>query len=197
MFRSMQPAVHDRPTNYSAAGHGFASAAAARHAMLGSFFLPRTDGRHGFSMIDAVVTILILGIISAVTVPRMAESLERYRLRSAATVLAEQIVYVRRQAIVNGRDLNVQLSSRPASMRCDQLPMPNRVGENYAVDLADAYQIQRMSWSGLDGTNLRFDRHGNAYDDGVRLDTWSIQLEISSAIATLTLSANDTEIEVQ
>jgi Tfp pilus assembly protein FimT len=174
MFRSLQLAGFNRSENDEA-----------------------TLKRRGFSMIDTIVTVLLLGIMSAVTVPRMSESLERYRLRSAANVLAEQLEYLRRQAIVRGHDLTVELRSRPASVRCSQISMPNRVGVSFVVDLEDSYQIQKMAWSGFDGTELRFDRHGNAFSGAMRIESWSIQIRNASAIATLAITANDTQVTVQ
>jgi prepilin-type N-terminal cleavage/methylation domain-containing protein len=59
--------------------------------------------RHGISLIEITIVILLLGILAAVASPRFADSLQSGKLISAANQIAGHIDYVRRAAINEGK----------------------------------------------------------------------------------------------
>lgn len=156
----------------------------------------RRAARQGITLVDMVVTMLILSIVSAVTVPRMTESFQRHRLQSAASVLSGHLNYLKRQAIIRGQTLTVQLSSQPPAIACSQISMPNQPGRPYALDLATEFQIGELSWDGADGTEIRFDRHGDTRDSLTNIDNWSITLVSSNSSAHLAISPNAIDVTV-
>jgi len=152
--------------------------------------------RPGITLIDLIVTILIIGIVSAVTLPRMAESYQRHYLQSAAAMLSGHLSYLKRQAIIRGRSLTVQLSSSPPIIACSQVAMPNQPGQSYKLDLATEFQLTEMSWDGIVGPEIRFDRHGHTYSSEGRIETWSIRLKSANSSALLAISPDHIDVTV-
>lgn len=159
-------------------------------------YLSGHNFRPGVTLVDMVVAVLILSIVSAVTVPRMAETLDRYKLRSAATVLASHLDYLRRQAIIRGQDLTVQLGDQPPILRCSQIAMPNQPGSRFELNLADEFQISAISLDGVEGDEIRFDRHGYSFDSQGAIDNWSVILNSPSADNRFVVSQTGTEFTV-
>ena len=62
---------------------------------------PRTSS--GFSLIEIIIVIVILGVISALAIPAMNGLTPKYRLRAAARILAGQINEVRSNAGVTAK----------------------------------------------------------------------------------------------
>ena len=138
-------------------------------------------------MIDMVVAILLLSILSAVTAPRMTEVLARHRLESAGYMAAASVNYLKDRALIEGRDITATFTSKPPGLVCDQVPMPNQPGQTFTLDLSTEATISNVSYSGITGTTLRFDRFGDLYDAAGRVTHFSISLANSKATTTITL----------
>jgi type IV fimbrial biogenesis protein FimT len=61
----------------------------------------------GFTLLELMVTLSVLAILASLGVPAMQEMLERNRLKSAARALAEDLQWVRSEAIRRNRDLHL------------------------------------------------------------------------------------------
>lgn len=71
----------------------------------------RNSGR-GFSLVELIVTIVILSIIAAVAVARSSNTYQS-RQRAAASVIASDLRYIRQQAVATGRQTWAKIT--PAS----------------------------------------------------------------------------------
>ena len=61
----------------------------------------------GFTLLELMITLSVLAILASLGVPAMQEMLERNRLKSAAQALAEDLQWVRGEAIRRNRDLHL------------------------------------------------------------------------------------------
>lgn len=153
--------------------------------------------RSAITMIDMIVTILLISIVSALTIPRMSETLDRHRLESSAHSLVHHIEYLRKRAIVSGTELTFRLLTNPPGIECTQLPMPNQPGETFWVDLSAGGIVSGLSASELSSRIIRIDRFGEFYDASGKLDQWGIQLSIPQASADIQFVGKNASIELE
>lgn len=155
------------------------------------------SGRFGGTMIDMIVTILLMSIVSAVTVPRMTEVLAMHRLEATAYELVGGVNYLKDRAVIEGRDLVAQFTAEPPGMRCDQVAMPNRPGQTFALNLTSETNLSGFTYSGFTGNSLRFDRFGDIHDSAGRVNNCSISLSSAKAIATITIHQGNATVVTQ
>ena len=121
-------------------------------------------GRAGFTLIEAVLGLVVLGILLALAIPRIDNGLRRARLQSAGAELTTAHFLARTSAMRYGR---------PAELHIDA---PNgrfwvQVDTSIAGGTSDTVgAIHRMSSAGITVTSTRailcFDRRGLAYTAG-------------------------------
>ncbi|HSO83286.1 GspH/FimT family pseudopilin [Thiocapsa sp.] len=61
----------------------------------------------GFTLLELMITLSVLAILASLGVPAMQDMLERNRLKSAAQALAEDLQWLRGEAIRRNRDLHL------------------------------------------------------------------------------------------
>jgi type IV fimbrial biogenesis protein FimT len=74
-----------------------------------AMILPTTPStaRHGFTLVELMITVVVLAVLAAIAVPSMREFIARQRVESIAKELATDLRYLRTQAIQ--RQLPVQI----------------------------------------------------------------------------------------
>lgn len=76
--------------------------------------VPFRQSQRGFSLIDMVVVVSLIGIISAMTVPSMMASLDAMRLGQAARGVERELQVAKARAVGKGRAVRVRFNC-PAS----------------------------------------------------------------------------------
>lgn len=71
----------------------------------------------GFTMIELLITVVILAVLAAIAVPSMREFIARQRVESIAKELATDLRYLRTQAIQRRRDVQIRFGSN-TDMTC-------------------------------------------------------------------------------
>ena len=68
----------------------------------------------GFTLIELVISILILGIVAAVATPSFAEAMISYRIEAAAKRIVADFNYARQQAITKSDTVTIEFFESPS-----------------------------------------------------------------------------------
>jgi Tfp pilus assembly protein FimT len=92
--------------------------------------------RRGLTLIDMVVTVLVVGILAAAAVPRFAGALHIYRVDAAAKRLVSDLTLARDQAIATSVTRTVSFDSQGTVYTLNGVADPDRPSRTYSVSLA-------------------------------------------------------------
>lgn len=92
--------------------------------------------RQGFSLLDMVLTVLILGIVSAVASPRLASTVQFYYVDAAARRIEADINYVQSSARLTNSVCTLTFAAGTPTYTTTNVSHIDNSGRNYAVDLA-------------------------------------------------------------
>jgi prepilin-type N-terminal cleavage/methylation domain-containing protein len=59
-----------------------------------------TDRRHGFTLIETIIVLVVIGIVFGVLIPRIERLSPKYAMRAAARELTSNLEYVRSTAVI-------------------------------------------------------------------------------------------------
>ena len=91
--------------------------------------------RRGLTFLDMVIVVMILGLLAAVSMPRLASVQRQNRLRSAALTMVEHLRLARETAVAQGTPVTVVFTPSEATYQAPQVDDPERPGEFLQVDL--------------------------------------------------------------
>lgn len=148
--------------------------------------------RVGFSLLELMLVLVIVGTLAGVAAPRYANSISRYRADMAAQRVAADLHLARRHALISGADETVTFTTASEQYQIVGLQSMDRSTEDYIVKLsASPYSAEIVSASfGGDGTVV-FDAYG-VPDDGGQIVVRAGHFEM-----TVVLDANSGKAQVQ
>jgi prepilin-type N-terminal cleavage/methylation domain-containing protein len=144
----------------------------------------QTIERRGFTVIEMLLVVIILGIITIIGLPRMREGATKASVRGARTTLINLLARTRIAATENnrisvlkiaGNDAVILLRPRrlPGAGNADTLGDVMRLGDAYGVTVTGAMDSVRFDPRGLAtgfGTGTTFLLAKNGIGDSVRID---------------------------
>ena len=68
------------------------------------------SSRRGFTLIDMVVVIAVVGILSAIGIPTMMGGIERMRLGQSAREVERELQMAKSRAVAKGRPIRVRFN---------------------------------------------------------------------------------------
>jgi len=146
--------------------------------------------RLGFTFLELVIVMLILGIMAAVAVPTFFDSLMYHRVESAARRVKADLEQLRQTARRTSRTQALTFGETSYTLPPD-VPGLGQVSDSYTVDLLQSpYQLNSVSIEFSDNPTLSFDGHGMPSLGG------SFVLQAGDYIRTVSLDGNTGEITI-
>ena len=124
-------------------------------------------GRPGFSLLETVLVVIIIGALAALAAPRYANSISRYRAVAAAQRVAADLAFARDRAMTGGAQRVVVFA--PAAGQYEILDMAglDNPSADYVVKLhAGPYHAELVSADFGGDATVRFDAYGLPDDGG-------------------------------
>ncbi|MCW5765399.1 MAG: GspH/FimT family pseudopilin [Phycisphaeraceae bacterium] len=134
------------------------------------------------SLVELAIVIVVIGIISAVALPRFGGSNADARLRAASLRIERDLALARQHAIATSAPVTVTFTAGGYSIPA--LPALERRASGYAVSLRESpFLASLTSIKAGPGDTLTFDMHGTP--------SGNCTLELTAAGRTVTLLVDD------
>lgn len=145
----------------------------------------------GFSLLELVVVLSIVGALSAIAIPRFASAITHYRVESAAQRLVLDLEYARKHAMHTAMSQTVALNVAGDRYELVGVQHLDQSSKPYVVELSEApYQARIVSAVFGGDAEVIFDIHGVPDSGG------QVVVEVGSWQSTLTLDASTGEVTV-
>lgn len=140
--------------------------------------------RRALTQLDLLITVLIIGIMSAVGIPRFAAVLHQRRVTASAERIRADLEMARQNAIASSVNQGVQFTPGSESYSLLGIDSLDHPGQPYAVDLKSyPYHSQIISATLGGDAAVQFDRYGKPDSGGV------VTVQCGSTLQTVSLDA--------
>ena len=150
------------------------------------------NARPGFTLLELVLVLAIMGVLAAIAVPRFNSSAVNYRIESAAWRLKADLTYARQLAKTAGASRSVTFDVSANQYTLSDVTHPDRPSEPYLVDLSeDPYATDIVSATFGFGTDVTFNGFGVPQSGG------QIVIQVRDRQMTLTLDAETGGVTIE
>lgn len=121
------------------------------------------------TLIDLVITVLILSIVAAAAAPRFADAIHRSRGNSAAGRIKSDLEWARQHALSTSSSQTIQFDAIAHNYRILSFKHLNNSGAPYVVELDDSpYDAELVSaeFGSVGETEVTFDLYGQPDNTG-------------------------------
>lgn len=123
--------------------------------------------RQAFSLIEAVVVVVVIAILAAVAIPRFATSTDRQRLSAAADRVVADLELARRRAYTASEPCTVRFDVDAEQYELVEMADQHDPDESYVVRLEDEpYLASILSVDFGGSSEVVFDLHGSPDTEG-------------------------------
>ena len=150
------------------------------------------NARRGFTLLELVLVLAIMGVLAAIAVPRFNSSSINYRIESAAWRLKADLAYARQLAKTASASRSVTFDASTEQYTLSDVGHPDRPGEPYTVDLSDdPYAADIVSAAFGFETEVTFNGFGVPQNGG------QIVIQVQHRQMTLTLDAETGGVTIE
>jgi len=141
--------------------------------------------RGAFTLVDLIVTVMIIATLAAVATPRFFDSLNDMQARTAARRIQTDLNYAREAAMSESKTLTVSFTPGSGSYSIPGLTHLNHPGQMYAINLSQSPYSASIVSATLGGdADVVFDRFGHPDSGG------TITVQSGSFQTTVTINAD-------
>ena len=158
------------------------------------------QNRRGLSLIDMVVTVLILGIVSAVAAPRFSNALVSSQLKSAGQRIVADLQFARNQAKTKSDLVTVQFLTSPDRYVISGVNHPDRKAGDYIVEISEICPSYSAITPSFDGeTSFQFTHLSTAQvgSPATNLSSGSIVLAVGSDSIQINIDPVSGQVSLQ
>lgn len=121
---------------------------------------PNLVVRRGFTFVELVVVVLLLGIMASIAAPKYVQALAHHRASGAAARVAADLRLAREHARRSSVVQPVLFNLATESYTLTGMPDLNRPASTYAVPVGAQYQADVVSANFNNTTTVQFDIYG-------------------------------------
>lgn len=115
----------------------------------------------GFTLVELIIVIMVIGIMAAVSVPRYADALSKHRVDAAARRIEADLELARRRARITSTSQSVQLDAGASRYALPGVPSRDHPASDYQVELAKPPYSASIASADVGGdAELRFNGYG-------------------------------------
>ena len=161
--------------------------------------VPTDRQLHGFSMMEIIVTMMIMGVMAGVAAPRIVSNLSDYRAESAANRIASDLRLAQKHARTTGTSETVTFDVVNDRYSFSTIPDPKLKTLIYSVNVADYPYSAEIPLVNMGGTeSVTFNGLGFPGTSGTLTVTsgqssWVVNLEAASGALTVAKESADAE----
>ena len=108
----------------------------------------RVLGHRGYTMIEMVATLVVAGIITAVSIVTLAPAVEHAKVRSAANVVAGDLQYAQVLAVRERRPISVVIDPVQIQLVIRDRDTPSTVYRTRVLGAASDFSLDKVSATG-------------------------------------------------
>jgi prepilin-type N-terminal cleavage/methylation domain-containing protein len=154
----------------------------------------------GFSLVELLLTLAIVGVVAAVAAPRYANATERFRADSAARRLAADIAALRARARSLCASQSMTFTAAAANAggyTVAGMPDPDHPSATYRVDLAAEPYRAAVTAATFTTTTGQASSTLTINGYGVPTAGGAVTIQVGATCRTVTVDANSGEVMIQ